>query len=288
MNCQLNKKRNDKHGHLPPKVAEAEPWHTLCIDLIGPYTIGHKQHATTLHCLTMIDPATGWFEIAKVSGKRADDLANVIEMTWFSRYPWPTQIVHDRGPEFDAEVKALFEHEYGVTRKPITTRNPQANAIVERAHQTIHNMIRSKLIKDSRDLPDGKWDGILSAVAFAMRATMHTTTRATPTQLVFGRDHMHNIGFQADWNYIVQRKQHIINQNNKKENATRIPHEYKVGDKVLVKTDPNRKHGEDRYKGPFTVSEVFDNGTLKLEQRTNNGGAVFQTWNIRNVLPHKA
>jgi ribosomal protein L21E len=86
----------------------------------------------------------------------------------------------------------------------------------------------------------------------------------------------------------VQRKQHIINQNNKKENATRIPHEYKVGDKVLVKTDPNRKHGEDRYKGPFTVSEVFDNGTLKLEQRTNNGGAVFQTWNIRNVLPHKA
>ena len=52
----------------------------------------------------------------------------------------------DRGSEFMAEVKSLLKDEYGITRKPITTRNPQANAIVERAHQTIHNLIRSQQI----------------------------------------------------------------------------------------------------------------------------------------------
>jgi hypothetical protein len=30
--------------------------------------------------------------------------------------------------------------DYGVKKKPITTRNPQANAIVERVHQTIGNI----------------------------------------------------------------------------------------------------------------------------------------------------
>jgi hypothetical protein len=34
-------------------------------------------------------------------------------------------------------------NDYEVKKKPITTRNPQANAIVERVHQTIGNIIRT-------------------------------------------------------------------------------------------------------------------------------------------------
>jgi hypothetical protein len=45
----------------------------------------------------------------------------------------------------------------------------------------------------------GKWDGILSALGFAMRATVHTTNRASPAQLVFGRDAMLNVNFEANW-----------------------------------------------------------------------------------------
>ena len=67
--CQLTKKKHLKYGLLPPKEAEAEPWETLCVDLIGPYKIirkhmPKKNRILWLHCLTMIDPATGWFEIA--------------------------------------------------------------------------------------------------------------------------------------------------------------------------------------------------------------------------------
>ena len=99
----------------------------------------------------------------------------------------------DRGREFMGDVKKLLRVEYGITRKPITTRNPQANAMVVRAHQTLHNIIRTKQVHnlESIDLHD-PWSGILSACAFAMRATVHTTSRATPSQLVFNRDAMHN------------------------------------------------------------------------------------------------
>jgi len=236
----------------------------------------------------MIDPATGWFEIIKLPNKSSDEIANIFEMTWLNRYPWPTQVVMDRGREFMGDVISLLKNEYGITRKPITTRNPQANAMVERAHQTIGNMIRAQQIRSLDDLPNGSGEGILSAVGFAMHATIHTTTQATPAQLVFNRDAIHNVRFKADWKYIKDRKQKLIVQNNKRENANRKEHTYSVGDKVVVEQDPNRKYGTDRYKGPFTITRVYDNGRVRLRQRTPAGGAVFQTWNIQKVFPYKA
>ena len=77
------------------------------------------------------------------------------------------------------------------------------------------------------------WSGVLAAAMFALRATYHTTTQATPMQLVFGRDAILNTVFEANWKYIQDRKQQLIRKNNQRENAKRIPDEYHVGDKVL-------------------------------------------------------
>ena len=85
--------------------------------------------------------------------------------------------------------------------------------------------------------------------------------------------------------YIKERKQKLILQNNKRENATRVSHEYKIDDQVMVRQDFSRKHGHDHFKGPHTVSQVYDNGTVKLSRATPDGGAVYETWNIRNLDP---
>jgi hypothetical protein len=64
----------------------------------------------------------------------------------------------------------------------------------------------------------------------AIRSTYHTTLQATPCQLVFGRDMIHNIAFIANWDQIQERKQDIINKSNQKENNnnSQIPYENKV------------------------------------------------------------
>jgi transposase InsO family protein len=286
--CKVQKVRTGKYGLLPPRDPQVVPWHTLCIDLIGPYTFGDpkKRNHVQLWCLTMIDPATGWFEIAEIPTKRADYVVNILEFSWLTRYPRPTEIVLDRGSEFAAEVQRAIKDQYGITKKLITTRNPQANSVVERVHQVIHNMIRVWGIRTKKDLDkDFRWLGILSAVRQAIASTVHTTTRATPSQLVFGRDALLNVSFVADWQYIKERKQKLILQNNKKENKTRRPHQYQVGDRVMIKEDPNRKHGADRYSGPFTLTQVNNNGTVKLSKVARRGGAVIETWNVRNIDP---
>ena len=116
----------------------------------------------------------------------------------------------------------MVRNDYGLKIKPITTRNPQANAIIERVHQRIGNIIRTFNVQ-AMDTND-PWSGILAATMFAVRATFHTTLQASPMQLVFGRDAILNINHITDWEHINQRKQTRINENNKRENRNRRTH----------------------------------------------------------------
>jgi RNase H-like domain found in reverse transcriptase/Reverse transcriptase (RNA-dependent DNA polymerase)/Integrase zinc binding domain/Retroviral aspartyl protease len=279
--CQKCKMSYKKYGILPPKEAESEPWERLCVDLIGPYTIkqiGRKP--LQLWCITMIDPATGWFEMKEIKNKEAITTANIVEQTWLTRYPIPQIMTFDRGTEFMAEFAEMIENDYGIKRKGTTVRNPQANAILERVHQTIGNMIRT-FSKENLDEKD-PWSGILAATMFAIRATYHTTMQATPAQLVFGRDSILNIKFDANWAFIRDQKQKIINKNNEKENASRIYYEYKPHEKVLYKNNLESKFNEDPWKGPFEIQKVNDNGTVCLKM-----GTITDVINIRNIKPYR-
>jgi hypothetical protein len=61
--------------------------------------------------------------------------------------------------------------------------------------------------------------GILTAVVFALCSTYHTTLRAMPGQLVFGRDMILNVQHITDWTAIKKHKQHPIYKNNQIENS---------------------------------------------------------------------
>jgi len=230
----------------------------------------------------MIDPATGWFEVQEYKDKRAATIANIVEQTWYARYPWPTIITYDRGNEFighEFEKKFVTE-EYGTTVKGATVRNPQANSILERVHQVVANLVRTYDLEEYDMDDEDPWSGILAAAAFAVRSTYHTTLQATPGQLVYGRDMIFNIKHVANWKAIKERKQKLIDQNNKKENRKRIQHTYHMGDKVLLLV-PNARKYERPYDGPYEITQVNTNGTVRLRQ-----GAVESTYNIRQIKPY--
>jgi hypothetical protein len=100
-------------------------------------------------------------------------------------------------------------------------------------------------------------------------------------QLVFGRDAVLNTKFEADWKYIRDRKQKLIEQNNKRENAKRKEHEYHAGDRVLVVAKLDGKFQGDLWDGPYVIALVNNNGTVSL-----NRGAYQETINIRRIKPY--
>ena len=119
-----------------------------------------------------------------------------------------------------AEFAKMVKNDYSLKLKPITTKNPQADAIIERIHQTIGNIIRTFNVQAMDS--DDPWTGILAATMFAVQATL----QASPMQWVFGQDDIPNFKQISNWENIRQWKQDRFNENNKNENKSRRVHNY--------------------------------------------------------------
>ena len=176
-----------------------------------------------------------------------------------------------------AEFKQMIKNDYGIKPRPITTRNPQANAIIERVHQTIGNILRTFNVKAADQ--DDPWAGVLAATMFSIRATYHTTLKASPMQLVFGHAAILNIKHVVNWKHIAQHKQSIIDYNNAKENKSRTAHHYSVGHQILIKARKHSKHDEE-YEGPYPITQVNTNGTVHFQK-----GIINDVINIHRVKP---
>ncbi len=129
--CQINKGHSQRYGHLPPKLVIMTPWKALCVDLIGPYTLkGKNGSSIDFMCLTMINPATSWFEIVELPtvaqettvppagkgekvtfvkntkvvklyfDKSSAQFSNLVYKTWFSRYLRCCYIIYNNGSGF--------------------------------------------------------------------------------------------------------------------------------------------------------------------------------------------
>jgi transposase InsO family protein len=280
--CQLCKKLMKKYGKLPEKEAEPPiPWNRVNIDMIGPLSVKTPSGTHELRALTMIDPATGWFEVKDLPNASAAACEAAFDDVWLSRYPRPQYLGYDNGSEYKKSFETLRKN-YSLKKKRSLEYNPQSNGIIERVHQVLNDILRTFELEEMELNNDDPWSEFLSAAAFAIRSTYHTTLEATPAQLVFGRDMYLPIKIEADWNRIQQRRQAEMHRNNQRENRSRINHVYRVGDKVLLARPGILRKLSTPRQGPYNVEQVNTNGTIRIRK-----GAVSDTVNIRRVTPYR-
>jgi hypothetical protein len=265
--CQVNKRHSQKNGHLPPKLVIKTPWRALCVDLIGPYTLkGKAGSSIDFICLTLIDPATSWFEIVELPtvaqettvppagkskkvtftkntkvaapyfDKNSAQISNLVYKTWFSRYPRCRYFIYDNGSEFKLHFRSLC-NTYGIKHKPTSVKNPQANAILERIHGVLRNMLRTFELDMAESVKARDIDVFLSDAAWAVRSTYHTVLKASPGAAIFGQEMLFDIPFIADWQKIGEYRQRLTDRSNAHENEGRIDYDYEVGQKVLLRKE---------------------------------------------------
>ena len=61
-------------------------------------------------------------------------------------------------------------------------------------------------------------------------------------------------------------------------NKKRLDHDYAIGQKVLILKDGMLCKAEDRYTGPWTITQVHCNGTVRIQH-----GTVSERLNIRRI-----
>jgi hypothetical protein len=134
----------------------SNPWECLCVDLIGPYTVKGKDNSQIdFMALTMIKPASSWFEIVellvitqlhrqivngkelltanKIFDKTSYCIAKLVNKIWLCRYTWRHYLIYNNGSEFKLHFEYLCES-FSIKRKSTTDKNPRANAILEHVH----------------------------------------------------------------------------------------------------------------------------------------------------------
>ena len=303
--CQKGKKRKRKYGHLPPKqVEQLEPWDTVHVDLIGPYSLSAKQQQPdgtildkefSLTCMTFVDPATGWFEIVEVptynlinSKKESQEvidktsarISQLFNQVWLARYPRPKKVIFDNGSEFKKDFVPLLK-DFAIKPKATTVKNPQSNSPVERIHQVVMNMLNTQGLNEKVFNFIDPWGEILSSIAWAIRASHHSTLDATPVQLVFGRDMLFNLKSLINWKELTLKKQLQVNKSNNRENLKRINHDYSVGDQVYIVRDKIHRKLDGPKTGPFDITDIYTNGTVRIQR-----GSVNERINIHRLEPH--
>ena len=78
------KNRKTLLGNIPHNnIKELQLWDLVHVNLIGPYINSSRQHNPggaimqkdySLTCMTMIDPATGWFDIVEIPSFDLDEV----------------------------------------------------------------------------------------------------------------------------------------------------------------------------------------------------------------------
>ena len=213
--CQRNKPALHGYSELTPRNAVNTAWQEVAIDLIGPWTFTIHGAQYTFHALTMIDMVTNYCELICIDNKSAAHVGQKFENEWLSRYPRPQSCTYDQGNEFLGYRFQQHLQRYNIYSKVSTVKNPQSNAVAERLHQTVTNILRSTLYATP---PDNQLeaellvDTALQKAAYAMHATVHTTLKATPGSLVYQRDMILNIPVVADLLDITAWRQQIIDE----------------------------------------------------------------------------
>jgi hypothetical protein len=205
---QVNKRHSLRYGHVPPKLVITTPWKALCVDLVGPYTLkGKDSSSIDLMCLTMIDPATSWFEIvelptvrvtvpkggkgkkatcldytkdAEIFDKTSAQISNLVYKCWFSRFLLCCYMIDDNGSEFKLHFRNLCKT-YGVKHKPTSIKNPQANAILERNHAVFTNMLHTAELDTAKSVNASDINIFLADAAWAICSTHNTVLNVIPT-----------------------------------------------------------------------------------------------------------
>ena len=74
-----------------------------------------------------------------------------------------------------------------------------SNAILERIHEVLGNLVQTCNITEIYVDKDDPWSGILAAASFAIISTTNRLKGYSPFQLVFGRDMILPIKLTVDW-----------------------------------------------------------------------------------------
>lgn len=282
--CRESKTILRHYGELPAREVRGNPWADIAIDLIGPWKVTLHGQEFVFQALTIIDLVTNFPEIIRVNNRTAYHVGRQLENAWLSRYPRPVRCQYDQGGEFIGLDFTQILQNHGIKEVPLTAKNPQANALLERLHLTVANVLRTLVhFHQPNNLDDlvNLVDSALQTAAYSARVAIHGTLKHSPGSLAFHRDMLYDIPLIADMETVRRNRQLVVDERTRRANLSRVYHDYAVGDRVYLRATDSSKLDLQVGSKPMTITRVHTNGTVTVQR----GPYITERLHIRRLIP---
>jgi len=169
--CKLMRAKFNEPLEMQPIPVEGV-YHMVGVDMTRPLQTSASGNR---YIITTIDYMTKNLEAAAVSGKSSKSTAKFFDREVICRSSTPAEVVTDQGGEFRGDFKALLDrcgNDHGLTGP----YHPQANALTERANQTLIRALEDPL----------NWDKQIPRVLLGCRSSAQASTNSSPFFLLHG------------------------------------------------------------------------------------------------------
>ena len=148
------------------------------MDHLGPID---KRISSKQHIFLVIDAFTKFIKLYPVKTTETKEAIKCLD-DHFRNYSRPRTLISDRGTCFTSQDFKMYVEGNDINHVLIATASPKANGQVERV-----NRVLSPMLAKISDSSTGKlWYKTLAEAEFAPNNTVHSTTGASPSKMLFG------------------------------------------------------------------------------------------------------
>lgn len=265
----------------------SKPNERIAYDIIGPF---NYKVDNRLYGLTIQDDFSKFTKFCALENCTAKEVARALVEEWILCYGIPRELLSDNGANLTGRIQTEIAKYFGIARITTSLGHPQTNGAVEKTHQRLSEFIRAT---DTDLKEDASWPMRLKLASYAFNTTVHNSTGFSPHHLMFGTaprliSAVHtNEPFATPSSYIRElqiiqnelwgrTRENLIKtkerqaERDQKTKPKRKIEEYRVGQKVLIKTETLKgktNRTEPVWMGPFEVTEVGEHSLLIKKRR---------------------
>jgi hypothetical protein len=181
--CQFaNPRRHKPYGMLQSLPAPDGPWQEVSMGFITdlpPCKVGALVADAVLVIVNRYSKMSLYIPAEKTW--RAEDLADAFIERVIARFGVPKGVVTNRGPQYISKMWGEVCAAIKLKRRLSTAFHPQTDGQTERQNQTLETYLRI-FVNDQHD----NWARLLPLAEFAYNDAVHSTTNASPFEIVYG------------------------------------------------------------------------------------------------------